>query len=1011
MLKNSVPNKILKSVISILMVLLMLCSCCTFVFAETISAGGEVEQTQDEIDADEAATQASEDSSYIAGFTRENQYSDYYEAHKEYDIKRSPISIDPNAVVSNTATIATNQSFEGKDNVLVLSGNGNLVYSFNVPETGMYALEMEYFAQSDKVTRDLEFEILIDGKLPYEEASSFSMKRNWTDEEDEPIYDSVDNQLLPTQVLSLKWLTKSFQDPNGNYMEPIKFYLEAGTHTITLNSISGTFALASLKFYNDGAQITYDEYKAQHDSQGAVDSTQYLVLEAEDYEDKTDSIIQAAYDRSDPKVTPYNVSRTRLNTIGGENWNSSQQMVNWTIDVPESGYYTLSFKFRQSFVRGATVYRRIYIDGVVPFEEANTIGFSYGIGYRNVTAGRTVDDVFEPYKIYLEKGTHTFSMEAVVGDMAESSREIEDVVYQLNYIYRKIIMVTGTSPDNFRDYKLDTSVVGLTDMFESVSATLKEIKQTVDNISTGTGGSSEILTTLAVQIDSFLEKPYTIPSRLSTFKDNISTLGAWMLEIRDQPLQIDKITFAGENVSYPRQNANVFEKIVHEVSAFMSSFIDDYTTIGSQTEGGRSITVWVGTGRDQAMVLKTLADNYFTPETDIGVNISLVPLAVLSKAIISGRGPDVALSVSRTEPMNLGIRNAVVDLNEFEDIDEVLDRFTDYAARPYTLDTTSDTGEKIYKIFALPETQNFHMMFYRTDVFEELNIEVPQTWDEFDQILPYIQQNNMTVGIDSHLSESNPTPGGLFYTLIQQQGQDVYNANGETTNFTEQYAVDAFETWTRYYTMYDFPLQYDAYTRFRNGEMPLVIQSYSQITYIAQSAPELRGLWGVAPIPGTLDEETGEINRSEESRAVTGCMIVKNGSNDPEVVEQKKNDSWEFLKWWTSAETSAEYGNRIEMAIGPVARYTTANLEAFELLNWTAEEATAIKEQRSWVKELPELVGGYYVGRTIINAFRNVTNNNTNPREMLFYYNDQINAEIWRKRMEYNLSVPEEAYK
>ena len=193
--------------------------------------------------------------------------------------------------------------------------------------------------------------------------------------------------------------------------------------------------------------------------------------------------------------------------------------------------------------------------------------------------------------------------------------------------------------------------------------------------------------------------------------------------------------------------------------------------------------------------------------------------------------------------------------------------------------------------------------------------------------------------------------------------------------------------------------------------MPLVIQSYSQITYIAQSAPELSGLWGVAPIPGTLNEETGEIDRSEESRSVTGCMIVKSSERDPEVAEQKKNDAWEFLKWWTSAETSAEYGNRIEMAIGPVARYTTANLEAFELLNWTAEEAEAIKEQRSWVKELPELVGGYYVGRTIINAFRNVTNDNTNPREMLFYYNDQIEAEIWRKRIEYNLSVPEEAYK
>ena len=176
MLKNSVPNKILKSVISMLLILLMLCTCCTFAFAETISEGGQVEQTQEEVAADEAATQASEESSYISGFTRENQYDDYYEKYKEYDTSKESIIIDPNALVSSTATVETNQSYEGKDNVLMLSGNGNLVYSINVPETGLYALEMVYFPQSDKVTRDLEFEILVDGQLPYEEAGSFTMK-------------------------------------------------------------------------------------------------------------------------------------------------------------------------------------------------------------------------------------------------------------------------------------------------------------------------------------------------------------------------------------------------------------------------------------------------------------------------------------------------------------------------------------------------------------------------------------------------------------------------------------------------------------------------------------------------------------------------------------------------------------------------------------------------------------------------------------------------------------------
>ena len=117
------------------------------------------------------------------------------------------------------------------------------------------------------------------------------------------------------------------------------------------------------------------------------------------------------------------------------------------------------------------------------------------------------------------------------------------------------------------------------------------------------------------------------------------------------------------------------------------------------------------------------------------------------------------------------------------------------------------------------------------------------------------------------------------------------------------------------------------------------------------------------------------------------------------------------MKWWTSDEIAADYGNRVEMAIGSVARYTTANVNAFEMIKWSVEEADQIREQRSYVREIPELIGGYYVGRNLINAFRNVTNNHSNPREKLFYYNEQINDEIWRKRSEYHYYVPEEANK
>ncbi len=1005
-MKDKNVSSALRSFLAFLLVLTMAFSMSSFAFADEAD-GAAVEGSDATGAADESvSTDSSNNASNISvvGFYRDGRYVDYYSKYQEYDVELPEILVNADQLTSVTAPHEIVASYEGRDQVLVTSGIGSVTYTINVAETGMYALELDYFPLlGDGNGKNYELAVYIDGALPHNDAARFILKRNWKDEDDERVTDSVGNELYSKQVEASEWLLRDVRDPDGVYDDPVKFYLTAGTHTFTLEFAAGILALDTIRFHNDGDIISYEDYLDLNDANGASDVDADFVLETEDYDDKSESLIQPAYDRSDPKVTPYSISKTRMNVVGGENWNTNGQSINWTIDVPEDGYYTIGFRYRQSYVEDSISYRKILIDGKVPFAEASEITFGYGSGFQ-YTKATGVDDegkTFD-YKFYLTAGKHTFTMEAVIGPMANVGREAEDLVYQLNYIYRKIIIVTGTEPDTYRDYELEERISDLEDMLVSVLDSLKAVEEEVIALN-GSLASAQILTTLEMQLEDFIAKPYVIPDRLSVFKDNISTLSSWMLALRNQPVQIDKVIFTGTDAVEARQTASFAESMAHEIRAFWSSFVDDYTTVGSADGNERTITAWVGTGRDQAMVLKTLCDNYFTPQEGIAVNVSLVPLSILSKAIVANRGPDIALHVSRTEPMNLGVRNAVYDISQFDDFEEVSKRFTTYALTPYTLKTTDENGQQIQKVFALPETQNFDMLFYRTDIFAELGISVPKTWDDLDNILPYIQANNMTVGLDTNLG------GGTFFSLILQSGHTPYAEDGSVTNFNQQYAVNAFEKWTRYYLQYDLPTDYNWYTRFRNGEMPLVSSSYSNITYLQESAPELNGLWDVAPIPGTLDPETGVINHAEESTGMSGAMIVSKTIRTAKNPEQQLADAWTFMKWWTSAEISGEYGNRIEMAIGSVARYTTANVEAFEKIKWTTEEAEVIKEQRQWVRENPELVGGYYVGRNIINAFRNVTNNHTNPREKLIYYNEQINDEIWRKRSEYHLSVPEEA--
>lgn len=229
--------------------------------------------------------------------------------------------------------------------------------------------------------------------------------------------------------------------------------------------------------------------------------------------------------------------------------------------------------------------------------------------------------------------------------------------------------------------------------------------------------------------------------------------------------------------------------------------------------------------------------------------------------------------------------------------------------------------------------------------------------------------------------------------MLQNNGT-FYNEDRTALNLGTTNAYDAFSMWVDFYTKYNFPLYKNDYNRFRTGEMPLVITNYTFYNQLAVAAPEIRGLWAMCVIPGTRQADDS-IKRTE-SASGSACMILKSCED--------RDAAWEFINWWTSASVQASYGNEIESLIGESARYATANVEAFQALPWTNDEAQLILEQWDEVEEIPEIAGGYYVSRNIDNAFRAVTISYKNPRESLNYYVRQTQTEITRKRKELGLS-------
>ena len=110
------------------------------------------------------------------------------------------------------------------------------------------------------------------------------------------------------------------------------------------------------------------------------------------------------------------------------------------------------------------------------------------------------------------------------------------------------------------------------------------------------------------------------------------------------------------------------------------------------------------------------------------------------------------------------------------------------------------------------------------------------------------------------------------------------------------------------------------------------------------------------------------------------------------------------MDWFTSADTQVSYAREIEAILGAAARHNTANVYAFTRLAWTEAEKEVLLKQWYLTVGVPEVAGGYYTGRNLENAFREVVNKNLNPRQILSDYILTINSEIDRKREEFGLA-------
>ena len=926
----------------------------------------------------------------------------YSEYMAQYDLDKSTddeyVIHATDYVRSENMTPQVYKNYEGMEgDSLYTEEKGLVEYEVDIKEEGFYNLALLYYPVEGE-SGSIQRSFFIDGKLPYNQLDLIEFSRIWVNKNDEWIVDNQGNDLKPTQVEAPEWMTSYLYDSDGYVTDALGVYLTKGKHTITIISRREPMVIKEIILNHKSDVKHYAEVKTENDSKGyKATSGQFIEIQAEKASRKSSQMLYPTQDQSSPAVKPYSAKELKNNTIGGNSWRIVGQWIEWDFEVQESGYYHITLHSKQNFVKGTYVSRKVMIDGEVPFKELEDYAFKYENQWKMTTLS---NDDGEAYDFYLEKGKHTLRMEAVLGDFSSIVSDVQDIVTKLSAQYRKIIRITGVEPDKYRDYQIEKSIPELGDDLADIKTELDDVITRLQAVA-GAGSDKEAaLITMRDQLGAIEGDTEQITKLVKDFKTNISALGTWITKVLEQPLQLDSIYIYSEDQPLPKVQDSFFDGVAHEAKKLFWSFLIDYNTIGNvaeEDEESRTITVWVGTGRDQANVIKSLIDEKFTINTNINVNVMLVDMNTLLQATLSGQGPDVAIQVANNPagtvvtgattasndlPMNYGLRHAVVDLSQFEDVEEVKGWFRESALEPFTYDGS---------LYALPETQNFPMMFYRKDILKELGLEVPKTWDEMKVVMSVLSNNQMELGM-------LPTEQ-VYSMLLYQFGGEYYNENATASALDSDEAINAFKMFTEFYTDYKLDRETSVEQRFRTGEAPIIIADYTTYNNLMVSAPDIKGMWGFASVPG-MEKEDGTIDHTVASTGLA-CMIMNTAKD--------KEAAWEFLKWWVSSDIQSAYGREMEGLMGAAARYPTANIKAFESLPWPIEDYKALSQQFEQVRGIPQVPGGYFSWRNVNNAFYRVAvaevKNRLAPREAITEYIRYINDEITYKRTEFGLQV------
>ena len=817
-----------------------------------------------------------------------------------------------------------------------------------------------------------------------------SLKALWRNEREDFATDSFGNEIVPQQQKIDSWVKVSplYEFDALTAIAPV-YPFEQGDNVLRFTVMaSGEFLLGDIVVRAEKLPDTYEQYAGGHsNAEGSGNCT----IEAEHVYSKNSTSVVPSY-AADVNVSPYETFTSPLNTMTG--LASPNQTLTYEVKVEQDGLYNIAFNYNNENANRVT-FARIDIDGKTPFRELLRYPFVNGDKYEYETLSDRKTG--EPFGIYLTKGTHYLSVKIDGSMTASHLDELGKTITDLNGIYLDLKKIAGTIQDKNREWVPDRDYPGVVDRLNEISEQLTDLGAVLKQINGDENINYQAIISIEAAknaIDGLLEKPQYIANNYAQLSEGsgsiVQTLANARTDVENTPLNLDKIVVFPKDGDMGVTTHGGFYGFWEGVRKFFKSFVTDYSITSSDED---TIEAWVARGRQYVDLMQQLIDaSDFTARTGYKVRFSI--LADEGKLILSNAAniaPNAVMGISNWLPYEMGIRDLTVDLTQFADYGEVISRFSSGALISLIADGRG---------LALPETQDFYVMYYRKDVLRSLGIyngdpsDLPQTWEDVKRILPELQR----AGLNFYIPLSSSTSSKSIMTtapFIYQYGGNLFSDDAMSTTIAEENSLNAIKLMTELYTLYGLPQQIsNFFDNFRTGSLPIGVSTFDTYLRLSMAAPEIAGQWGIALSPGVMNDN-GEIERWQTGSA-TAMTLMKCGN------DQKDAAGWELLKWWSSAEIQTEFMNRLTMLYGKAYIWNSANLEAFNnSVAFTSADKKIIAEQWQWMREIPKVPGWYMLERELSNAWNNIVINGQNTRSAVEDAVTKIDKELVRKLEEF----------